>query len=61
MTKEEVFKDITTPLKWYEPNYTAQYACILKSRFSNGKLGEKAIKKLFNKYGYKLNQSWEKQ
>ena len=63
MTKDEVFKEITTPLKWYEPYYTAQYACILKQRYRNRTLGPDALGNLFNRFGYskiEIIEQWEK-
>lgn len=66
MTQDEVFKAITTPLKWYEPvektKISAQYACIIKKRFKEGRLTKKWIEDFFCYFGYYIEEkeSWEK-
>lgn len=61
MTAPELFKRITSELKWYEPHYTAQHASILKKRFNDGKLGIMALENMLTKFGYsKTIEQWEK-
>lgn len=62
MTKEEVFKEITNPLKWYIGYCSQGYATQLIQRFNDGRLSEKTIEKLFNHFGYfvKREKQWER-
>lgn len=63
MTKEEVFKEITSTHKWYIGYCPQGYATQLKQRFEDGRLSEKTIEKLFNHFGYSIirDVEWGKQ
>jgi len=62
MTKDEVFKEITTPLKWYQGYCSQSYATQLKQKYKSGHIGEKAIERLFKHFGYtiKKQEEWER-
>lgn len=62
LTKEEVFSEITSPLKWYLGHYSQSYASQIVQRFEDGRLSEKTIDKLFNYFGYSVStpKQWVK-
>ena len=62
MTKEQVFNNITNERKWFQYYCTASYATEMKQKFRVGLLGEKAIERLFEHFGYtiKTETQWEK-
>ena len=61
MTKEEVFKKITSDFQWYQGYCTSGYASTLQKKFPHGLIGEKAIDRLFEHFGYKkITEQWEK-
>jgi len=62
MTEKQVFNKIISEKKWFENYCTASYASDIKSKFSVGLLGEKAIERLFKHFGYKIKTEtqWEK-
>lgn len=59
MTKEEVFKAITSQHKWYIGYCSQGYATQLIQRFEDGRLSEKTIEKMFNHFGYKITKDKE--
>lgn len=63
MNSQEVFKQITTPLKWYIGYCTQGYASQLVQRFEDNRLSERTIEKLFNHFGYSVStpKKWTKQ
>lgn len=63
MTKEEVFKTITSQHKWYIGYCSQGYATQLIQRFEDGRLSEKTIEKIFNHFGYCVStpKQWVKQ
>lgn len=62
MDKNEVFKEITKPLKWYIGYCSQGYATQLVQRFEDGRLSEKTIDKMFAHFGYITvkEKQWEK-
>ena len=62
MNKQEVFNEITSEKKWFTGYCTASYATEMKQKFRVGLLGEKAIERLFEHFGYiiKIETQWEK-
>jgi hypothetical protein len=63
MTKEEVFKEITSKLKWHIGFCSQGYATQLVQRFEDNRLSEKTIEKLFTHFGYCVStpRQWTKQ
>ena len=60
MFDEEVFKEITSELKWYAGYTTPQNASNIKKRFNDGTLSFATMEKLFNHFGYFMSYSWRK-
>jgi len=62
MTKQQVFNEIISKKKWFEDYCTASYATEMKQKFRVGLLGEKAIERLFEHFGYtiKTEAQWTK-
>jgi len=62
MTEKQVFNKIISEKKWFENYCTASYASEIKNKFRAGLLGEKAIERLFDHFGYKVKTEaqWEK-
>ncbi|WP_094570766.1 hypothetical protein [Mucilaginibacter xinganensis] len=60
MTAIEVFNLITSEPKWYAGFTSPQNASNIKKRFEAKTLKQKVLEKMFNYYGYQLNESWEK-
>ena len=62
MNRQEVFNKITSEKKWFTGYCTASYATEMKQKFRVGLLGEKAIERLFEHFGYtiKTETQWEK-
>ena len=62
MTKEQVFNEIISKKKWFKGYCTASYATEIKNKFRVDQLGEKAIERLFENFGYtiKTETQWEK-
>jgi hypothetical protein len=60
MTSKEVFEEITSKEKWYAGYISPQYATNIKAKFKSGKLAFKTLEKLFNHFGYYLNEAWDK-
>jgi len=62
MTEKQVFNNITSEKKWFEDYCTPSYATEMKQKFRAGLLGEKAIERLFEHFGYtiKTEAQWEK-
>ena len=63
MNQNQVFKEITTPLKWYVGYCSQGYATQLIQRFEDGRLSDKTIERLFNHFGYVVSRptEWVKQ
>lgn len=63
MNKEDVFKEITTPLKWWIGFCSQGYATQLVQRFEDNRLSEKTIEKMFTHFGYSVStpKQWVKQ
>ena len=62
MTAIEVFEEITSKSKWYAGYVTAQNATNIKRRFKAGKLDYSTLVKMFNHFGYEIqnNSPWSK-
>ena len=56
MTQEQVFRVITSELKWYIGFCSQPYASQLITRFNNGNLKQETIEKMFKFYGYVVNK-----
>lgn len=60
MFDDEVFKEITSKLKWHIGYCSDQNASNIKKRFTEGTLSFRSMEKLFNHFGYYMNYSWRK-
>lgn len=62
MTEKEVFKEITSELKWYIGYCSQPYASQLIVRFNNGNLKQETIHNLFKHFGYIIQSDivWKK-
>ena len=57
---DELFKEITKPIKWYVGYYSQQTASAICKRYKAGTLSQEKIEELFNKFGYIKNDvTWE--
>jgi hypothetical protein len=52
MTKQEVYKQLTSTKKWYMPHLKQQAASAFQARFENGTASEETTIKVFSLFGY---------